>query len=207
MTKASEALAAPLYELAEEYVDLVDQLEQAAEEHAGIVPDKLDAAFDEINGTVAHKLENCAVAILAHQWHADRVKAELDRLRKLREQVEGSQRRLKDYVARQMVRMNIKRQDGERVKIRTQKNPGRVEIVENGSTQVPLEFCDVTVTMPATVWSAIRKEAGSAFNPLPHSIDVSDPVIMRSRIAAYVKATGEQVPGAKIVRDDGIRVW
>lgn len=205
-------MARPLYDIADEYVALVDYLT----ERGGEMDEDSIVAWDGIRGTVAEKLENCALMITALGSLGDLITDEAKRLRERAGEVTSRRDKLKEYVRRQMERMEIKKSEGPRMSVRRQINPPGCTVYD--LDQVPPEFTDVTITMTGTGWNnllAILKtiipdptKSELATDHWGGVWKVDRRVRSREIIEAWKKTGGvEDVPGTKVEQSESLRVW
>lgn len=194
-----------LYDIADEYLSLLTVMEVHAAMNGGVLPPQLDARFDQLSGAIEQKIVRCAVVLKGLDSTNDTVKAEIkrltERLRERSRQIQGARDRLADYVARQMDRCDVRSVKGDPFDVRVQDNPPSVDAPDENA--VPDEFCNVTVTMPATVLSHILKKTPD--------VDTSEWKLTRSvRRADIIKAwkadPERKIPGATVTQKRGLRV-
>ena len=208
----SEILATPLYAIAGEYLALLDEIDAAD----GVMTPELEARFDHLQGAVSVKLEACAVVLAGMKSHYDVLDTEIARLRAMRESVEASRVRFRDYVKLQMRRADIKRSDGIKWKIRRQNTAPSVEITDLAI--VPDEHCSVTVTLPAALRSELLKWGTDGHDPesLMASLDALKAILQPAERVPSKRAIGdawkacsgaEDVPGTMTTQNETVIAW
>ena len=84
----------PLYEIAGEYLEIVDALVEAG----GEMTDENVALWDGIRGAVAEKLENCALMVTAFDANSAMLQGEIKRLQDRKRLVGNAKDWLKKYI-------------------------------------------------------------------------------------------------------------
>jgi len=199
----SEILRTPLYAIADEWLALVDELEAAE----GVLTPELEAQFDKMSGALPVKLESCAVVLAGMKQHYEVLDSEISRLRAMRESVDAARVRFRDYVKLQMQRLDIKRSDGVKWKIRRQNTAPSVEIVD--LAKVPDEFCTVTVTLSAELWRATVEAEDDFLAPIKAAFAGAERVPSKRAIGEAWKACAgaEDVPGTVTTQGETVIAW
>lgn len=211
--KPSQRAGRPLYQIAREYGEVLDELEALAEQNDGVLPDEAAESFTRLEGEVAQKLENCAMVVRALQQQADTIKQEEQRLRALRKGVEADADRLKDYTAMNMARVGLKRSDGTLLKVRIQANPPKAIVTDLGA--VPDDFCVVHLTMSAQDYRRVvdiveqhQAEHGVIWDNPDEDWRCEREVRTKPIIAEWKASAGAfEVEGIEIVQNTGLRIW
>ena len=215
--KPSQAAGQPLYQIAAEYGDLLDHLMEVAEQNDGVLPDALADEFESLSGELMEKIQNCGMVIKVLAQQVDTIKAEKQRLSDLQRTVENSKDRLKEYTSANMVKLDIKRSDGDLLKVRTQYNPPKCHVVD--ADEVPDEFAVISLEMSADDWGKVSslltdfELETDDWGPV-RSISTK-PIIDRWKKwkkAEEAKTEDDEpsefdVPGVKITQNIGLRVW
>jgi hypothetical protein len=153
-----------LYELSEDYLRLLDLLEDPdADEQA------LEAELDQISGLIAHKAEAIAGLVTHMEGLADARRAESKRLKERADADERHAQRLRDYVLRHMQAIGSERIETLRFTLQIRRNPPAVEVLEQ--MLVPPQFLR-TVTTVSVDKRAIL-EHFKASGEVPDGVDIS----------------------------------
>lgn len=124
---------AKLYELAESYemlLDMIDNQDISVED----VQDTLDALEDSIGD----KLENIVKIIRMTEGNIELFKAEEKRIQARRRTMENKVDSLKNYMQSTMIRLGMKKVETGTFKIRLQKNPDNISILDE--SKIPKDF-------------------------------------------------------------------
>ena len=206
--KPSDIAGKPLYEIASEYGDLLDRLEDIAEENQGIIPDDLADDFESLEGAVEVKLENCSMVVRALKIQSETVKSEEVRLRDLRKSIDASALRLKDYMTSNMLRIGKTRSDGELLKVRTRKNPPKALIVD--INKVPDEYVVIETKMTAAQLATIKMliSESDCMDDFTEEWKIEKSVPTKPIIDEWKKSSGVfEVDGIVITQNSGVRIW
>jgi Siphovirus Gp157 len=122
-----------LYALSEQYIQLVELLEDPEAETEAI-----EAALDEVSGAIAQKAEAIAGLIRWYEGLADLRRAEAKRMADSVASFQRQVDRLRSYVLRHMQAAGMERVDTSRFTLSVRQNPPRVEVLEE--LLVPSEF-------------------------------------------------------------------
>ena len=136
-----------LYEIADEYRDILSWLEDHEEEmgaEGGEHPELIDK-LDQIESNFELKAESVALVIRELQVEAVARKAEADRLKRSAQASESRAAWLKDYLLHQLRRMGLKKVAGTRAKIARVKN-GRPSVALIDPENIPDAYQKVVVT-------------------------------------------------------------
>lgn len=224
----SKDLNKPLYEIADEYLDLLDELEEAAEANDGIIPDGLNARFDALSGTVEQKCVRSAGALEAIKAHTAAIGAEIGRLQSLKQSATRHGDRLRDYLASNMQRIGMRRVDSPLLKTRIQLNNPSCDAED--PTLVPDEYCDVIIRMSAVRFGELMRflneTADEGANPFMTTPFEAERIVRKKDVVAawkksktaqgeFMKTAGEgdvipsieQVNGTFVYQKLGIRTW
>jgi len=124
---------AKLYELAESYemlLDMIDNQDISVED----VQDTLEALEDSIG----EKLENIVKIIRMTEGNIELFKAEEKRIQARRRTMENKVDSLKNYMQSTMIRLGMKKVETGTFKIRLQKNPDNISILDE--SKIPKDF-------------------------------------------------------------------
>lgn len=124
---------AKLYELAESYemlLDMIDNQDISVED----VQDTLEALEDSIG----EKLENIVKIIRMTEGNIELFKAEEKRIQARRRTMENKVDSLKSYMQSTMIRLGMKKVETGTFKIRLQKNPDNISILDE--SKIPKDF-------------------------------------------------------------------
>jgi len=129
-----------LYALTEDYLRILDLLEDPDAEH-----DALEQELDGIAGKITHKAEAIAGLIKQCEGMAAMRKSEADRMRDLAARDQRNADRLRDYVLRHMQTLGTERIDTARFTLSVRSNPPAVHVLEE--QLVPNEFLRTVTTV------------------------------------------------------------
>jgi CRP-like cAMP-binding protein len=129
-----------LYSLTEDYLRILDLLEDSDAEH-----DALEQHLDSLAGQITHKAEAIAGLIKQCEGMAATRKAEADRMRELAAADQRHADRLRDYVLRHMQALGTERIDTARFRLSLRTNPPAVQVLEE--LLVPDDYKRVVTTV------------------------------------------------------------
>lgn len=124
---------ATLYKLTEEYLELLDLLEDDSVDQE-VVNDTLEA----VGGEIEVKADNCAKLIQELNGSASTLDAEIDRLKKRRDVLVSNAQNLKKYIESAMIATGKKKFKTDLFGFNIQKNPPRVVI--DREEDIPEEY-------------------------------------------------------------------
>lgn len=214
MTKESKPvlrdrfIADTLANVSLQYWNLLDELNAAAEENEGVVPDDLVAAFDNIEGAVEAKLEQVAAFMALLETKVGQCKDEATRARNKANFWADQHARLKDYVARCMKAKDLKRSDGPdgAWNVRVQKNNPKMIVTD--IDKVPVSFTDVALTIDEETWREMCDAYKQATDVDVMPKKVERVVRAKDVIAEWKDAAGNDVvPGTTVSQNESLRVW
>ena len=130
-----------------EIPDRLREIEAQIIEAEGEITPEIEAELDGLEEAFNRKAEYIALLSREAKAEAAAVKQEEDRLRARRTAAEKREKRLKDYLQACMIGADVERIEGERAKIRRQRN-GRPSITWHGEPEdAPEEYRRLTVTV------------------------------------------------------------
>jgi hypothetical protein len=145
-----------LYELSQQYAQLIDLAENDNDEG---FQEALKNALDDIGGSIDDKVINCTTLILNLQAKEQSIKDAIDKLRGRKLSIERKVEGLKSYIFDNMKLCNKDKVSSDLFDVRIQKNPVRVEIVNE--VEIPEAFVRIkTIVEPDK--KAILEHGGCA---------------------------------------------
>ncbi|MCM1297648.1 MAG: siphovirus Gp157 family protein [Muribaculaceae bacterium] len=134
---------ANLYQLATEYNDLFNALMDSADVETGEVDVDISAALEKVQGTFAEKAVATATVFRMLGGESEKIKAEIDRLTKLKTHIDKEQERVKSYLVQacEMTGTESLRGIYASISFRTSKQT----IIDNADI-LPAEFVKVETT-------------------------------------------------------------
>lgn len=161
-TGAIEATLAPLYQIAGEYLALLEEITTAAEENDGIIPEHLNDRWNTIEGNFDAKCANCEIVLGQIERQTDAVSEEIKRLQAVKKRLAKSDASLREYVLRQMEATGKESGGIPEHALRVATNPPGVDPKSVDVDKIPDEFCDYEITVPADQWASVLYAIGEA---------------------------------------------
>src|SRR5688572_8528933 len=90
----------PLWEMTDEYLRLLTEIEQYAAENAGELPEDLEFQLDLVQSDRLKKLENCCALLKEFEARSEYVATALKTLQARKKGADAAAERLKAYIAR-----------------------------------------------------------------------------------------------------------
>lgn len=199
-TDTEEKISRPLYEMVEDYRQLVDYLVL----RDGVMDEESIAAWDSIRGTISDKLENCGKMLRELALRKDSTEIERNRLSTRVATIGNSYDRLKEYIKAQMINMDEMRFEGLTLNCSVYDNGHACEIIDE--LRVPDEFCTVSVKMTAAEWT----KAGAAVMAIigKTELPVSRSVNKKAVVEEWKNGAGaQQIAGTIVETRKSIRVY
>lgn len=198
-----------LYDAADELCTLFDTLEGLEDpQQIAEFEKEMEPAFER----ALKKVEGFSAFLRHLDWRIQFCKDEARRINSYRQRFEETRERLTGYAIRSMHASGLRLLGSAAAQLRLQQNPPSVVI--DDQTQLPWDLRKVTVEMTLDQWARLTaavhdEETTPALRILLMDIwnanpNVSDAPI-KSAIAAALKA-GEEVPGARLIREDRLVV-
>lgn len=131
-----------LYELTENYVDILDLIERDGEKE--VLIDTLDMLKDSIDD----KVENIAKIIKETESNIDKVDQEIKRLQNKKKTLKNNNDSLKEYLLEQLEKSDIKKINTNLFSVSVRNNP--VKIVVTDESKLPDEFFIIKKTVDKT---------------------------------------------------------
>lgn len=150
MVVTGAMLNRPLYAIAGDYLELVDQLVA----RGGEMDETALVALDSIQDEIGDKLENCAAMAVALWAQGDVLKAEERRIAARRKAVEGRADWVAEYVRRQMKRIDLAKYVGRLLTVKRQETPPSCDVIND--SMVPVEYVEVTIKMTGVGWNNLQ---------------------------------------------------
>jgi hypothetical protein len=132
--------ATTLFELSDQYLQVLDLLEQADE----VDPHLLEEALDAIAGKITQKAEGIAGLVRQLEGMAELRAIEAKRMKALADADEKRAERLRDYLLRNLQAVGAEKVETARFRISVRQNPPAVTVVDESA--VPAEFIREVVT-------------------------------------------------------------
>lgn len=124
---------AKLYELAESYEMLLDMID-----NQDISVEDVQDALEALEDSIGEKLENIVKIIRMTEGNIELFKAEEKRIQARRRTMENKVDSLKNYMQSIMIRLGMKKVETGTFKIRLQKNPDNISILDE--SKIPKDF-------------------------------------------------------------------
>jgi len=202
-TKTVQDMTRPLYDLSHDFALIVDHLEECGgemtEENLGL--------WNGIQGAVSEKLESCAIMIQALTGRSAAIKAEAKRLTDRAKVASNRADHLKRYTFEHMTRMDIKKNEGDIVSLRVQKNPATCEVTD--AEMVPAELVTVTVKMSGEDWEELKyimaeEDTGNMVDEWPVTKTPDKKAIIKLWNESH---ESEQTPGTVVSKSKSLRLY
>ena len=204
-------LSRPLYEIGNEFLDLVDLLT----ERGGEMDEESIKWWDDIRGKMNDKVERSCLMVRMLEAHGKSIKEEAKRLTDRATAAKLRAKRLKHYIQVQMERVGMRRLDGDKITAWIQKNAPGCEVFDIDN--VPPEHVDVTITMTGVGWDNLQEVLRQV---IPDQTDpdaevdhwgglwkVDRKVRTRGVIDEWkINAGAEDVAGTKVEQSEGLRI-
>lgn len=124
-----------LYNLSEEYLQLINFIELSGDEE---IPKVIDEKLEQVEDDIDAKVENIAKIIQEKQGELEAIKYEADRLNRLKKRKENEIERLTEWAYSNLKRVGKKSIKSDIFDIKIKKNPPKVNILD--STLIPEEY-------------------------------------------------------------------
>ena len=124
-----------LYEIASEYMDMMELLVDCEESDETLVLDTLEGIEGEFN----YKVENLCKILKELEAEAEKFKAEANRLATRAKTLNNRVDSIKSYIFNSMNAIGVKDASGELFSVKIQKNGGKAPLVIDND--VPVEYC------------------------------------------------------------------
>lgn len=132
--------ATTLFELSDQYLGVLDLLEQADD----VDPHILEEALDSIAGKITQKAEGIAGLVRQLEGMAELRAAEAKRMKALADADEKRAGRLRDYLLRNLQAVGTEKVETSRFSIRVRLNPPSVQVTDEA--QIPADYIRTVTT-------------------------------------------------------------
>ena len=205
--KLAEALTEPittpmsLYHIEAEMAELGELYQEALADGAEADALAIQGQLQRYVAAEVQKVDNCAGFIRYAKDMGERIAAEEDRLAKARRAWERITDGVKAMVLGVMQQTQQRKLQGKFSRFRIQKNSQDAVVIDDPA-KVPPEFLRVTVTTNLEAWLNFQE-----MFPLDAKImtQLGTPEISLSRVKQAIDG-GREVPGARLVRNEHLRV-
>ncbi len=144
-----------LYELSNDYEDLLDELEETG----GELTPEMESRLESLEEALPAKVENCCMVIRTLETEAVAITAELDRLKRAVAVRENGVKRLRDYLKGNLERMETPKVKTPLFSVSVQKSPPSIRWL-GPVEELPERFKRVRVELDAKAALAEFKDGG-----------------------------------------------
>lgn len=113
-----------LYDLSEQYTDLLDLLEQDADN------EQLQTMLDGLEGKIEEKIENTAKVMKSLEFNAECIDTEIKRLTSRKSALTNNITYLKNNIEQSMLRLGIDKVTGNIYTVAMQNNPPKIQVID-----------------------------------------------------------------------------
>lgn len=165
--------------------DLV-AIEDALWENGGELTPELEQAMQETEQSLAKKADGYHSLIHSFAYKKDAIKAEIDRLTKLKKVAENAEKRIKQHLCDTMGMFGINKLEGDFVKFSREKSTSTETNDEQLKAAFASHIADLTDILPPYL-----------------SVDVK---VNKTALKEYIKETGIQPAGVEFVENWSLRI-